>query len=605
MTAVPPTVNAETARAPEQIVRHGVLRQLVARPLALISVTLLAFLVLIAIIQPWIMPFSVSHVDLSLTNVAPFSSEYVLGGDKYGRDILSVLIAGTRNAMVAGFILAAIALTLGTVLGLIAGYVQGPTDIVMSGVNSILLAVPGIILLIALYTLVDVSMPVAMATLGVLSSTGVFLLVRSLTRNVRAELYVDAARVSGLPVVRIIGRHVLLAIRGPVIIQAAFLFGGALAISAGLDFLGLGDPSKPSWGSVLNDAFINYYIAPWQLIWPGVVLGVAMASFVLLGNALRDVLEGVNVRPSSRARRARERRLLASIPAPGPASPESVDRCQRDAKSTLLRIEGLRVGYAAGGALNVVVDDVDLDVAQGEVVGLVGESGSGKTQTVFAALGLLPDEAIVAGGQITFDGTRLDGDEGSYAGIRGSQMAYVPQEPMSNLDPSFRVGHQLVEGIRAQRDISRRAARELALEMLARVGIRDPRRTCRSYPHELSGGMAQRVLIAGAVATRPRLLIADEPTTALDVTVQAEVLDMLRDLRAEIGMGILLVTHNLGVVADLCDRVVVMRTGVVVEQGTVRNVLRAAEHPYTQMLIGALLEGAEPRDPLTAEEERA
>lgn len=601
MTATPTVVDVGTGEA----VRDGAFRRLRQRPLAVASMAVLLILTLIAVVQPWIMPFPPVQVDLKLTNAAPFTTEYTLGGDRFGRDILSVLIAGTRNAMLAGFILSSIALTLGTVLGLVAGYAEGVADLVLTAINAVLLAVPGIILLIALYTLVDVSMPVAMATLGVLSSTGVFLLVRSLTRNVRNELYVDAARVSGLPVVRIVGRHVLLAIRGPVIIMAAFLFGGALAVSAGLDFLGLGDPSQPSWGSVLNDAFINYYIAPWQLIWPGLILGLAMAASVLVGNALRDVLEGSETRRGARARRDRERRLVATLP-----TNESADLDGRTVASgadnesaasgaeALLRIRGLSIGYPAGRDLTTVVDGVDLTVDEGEVVGLVGESGSGKTQTVFAALGLLPEQAVLARGSIQFAGTQIGRTERSFAGIRGAQMAYVPQEPMSNLDPSFRIGDQLVEGLRAQTRMSRREAKSLALETLDRVGIRDPDKTFRSYPHELSGGMAQRVLIAGAVAPRPRLLIADEPTTALDVTVQAEVLDRLRDLQSEIGMGVLIVTHNLGVVADLCDRVVVMRTGSVVESGTARDVLLRPRHEYTQMLIGALLDGADLRRPL-------
>lgn len=597
MTATPTIVAVDTTT---KVVRHGVFRQLLRRPLAVISMAVLLMLTVVAILQPWIMPFSPERVDLSLTNADPFSTKYILGGDRYGRDMLSVLISGTRNSMLAGFIMASIALVLGTSLGLLAGYSREAFDVALSAVNSVLLAVPGIILLIAMYTLVDVSMPIAMATLGVLSSSGVFILVRALTRNVRNELYVDAARVSGLPVTRIIGRHVLLAIRGPVIIQAAFLFGGALALSAGLDFLGLGDPSQPSWGSVLNDAFINYYIAPWQLIWPGLVLGVAMAAFVLLGNALRDVLEGSDVKLSARDRRMQARRLV------GESASERVDvdveggpdEAVQRSDGPLLRIRGLSIGYPVGDSLSRVVDDVDLDVREGEIVGLVGESGSGKTQTVFAALGLLPEQAIVSRGSMRFAGVTLRGDERSYEGIRGSQVAYVPQEPMSNLDPSFRVGAQLVEGIRVQTGKSPGEAEELALSMLDRVGIRDPLMTFRSYPHELSGGMAQRVLIAGAVASRPKLLIADEPTTALDVTVQAEVLDMLRDLQADIGMAVLIVTHNLGVVADLCERVLVMKSGSIVESGTARDVLRQPEHEYTQMLVGALLDDSEPRRPV-------
>ena len=184
--------------------------------------------------------------------------------------------------------------------------------------------------------------------------------------------------------------------------------------------------------------------------------------------------------------------------------------------------------------------------------------------------------------------------------LRGSKIAYIPQEPMSNLDPSFTIGSQLVEPMRICLGLGKAEAKERALDLLARVGIPDPERTFEAYPHQVSGGMAQRVLIAGAVSCDPDLLIADEPTTALDVTVQAEVLDLLRDLQAELHMGVLLVTHNFGVVADLCDRVSVMRDGRIVETGPARSIFADREHPYTQSLFDAILEDSEPRRPSSA-----
>jgi peptide/nickel transport system permease protein len=580
-------------------------RRLLRDPLSAASIVVLLVIVVVAVVGPWILPYPPQRVQLRLTNAAPFTTEYLLGGDRYGRDILSGLIAGARNAVLASLILTSIAIVLGTTFGLIAGYFGGIADTICTWIFGVLIAIPGVILLIALYTLLAISMPVAMATLGVLSSTGVFYLVRSLTRNVRDEPYVDAARVSGLSTARIVGRHVLLAIRGPIVILAAFLSGGALAVAAGLDFLGLGDNQQISWGGILNDAFTNYYIAPWQLIWPGLALGVAMASFVLLGNGLRDVLEGTYIKPSARSRRRQAARLVGAGPVGGPAE-RGRERTPADPAAPLLTVTDLRIGYPHGDAFRTVLDGVSFSVSRGEVVGLVGESGSGKTQTVFTALGLLPDNAIVAGGSVRLEGQELLGlPESGLMRIRGTQIAYVPQEPMSNLDPSFRIGDQLIEGIRAQTSLSRADARHLALEMLDKVGIREPRRTFRAYPHEISGGMAQRVLIAAAVAGRPKLLIADEPTTALDVTIQAEVLDLLRDLQQEFHMGVLLVTHNLGVVADLCDRVIVMRGGEIVESGDVDSVLLHPQHPYTQLLIDSLLDGTEPRAAETTREEVA
>jgi peptide/nickel transport system permease protein len=253
----------------------------------------------------------------------------------------------------------------------------------------------------------------------------------------------------------------------------------------------------------------------------------------------------------------------------------------------LLSVRDLAVAYPG----REVVHGVDLDVRAGEIVGLVGESGSGKTQTAFAVLGILPENGRIARGSITIEGEEIVGlPERRHRALRGTVVAYVPQEPMSNLDPAFTIGSQLVEPIRHKLGLSRAEARARVLELLAQVEIADPERAFRSYPHEISGGMAQRVLIAGAMSCDPKLLIADEPTTALDVRVQAEVLGLLRRLQAERGLGVLLVTHNLGVVADLCDRVAVMSEGRIVETGTAEQVLSAPEDPYTRKLLGAVLE---------------
>jgi peptide/nickel transport system permease protein len=570
-------------------------------PLAVASLVILIAMVVVAVIGPWIQPNPPNAVQLRLTNAPPFSGGYLLGGDNTGRDILSRLIAGTRGAAEAAVILTVVAAALGVTGGLIAGYFGKLFDSVGSWVFAVLMACPGIVILIALYTVVGASPNVAMAVLGVLSAPGFFWPVRTLTRTVRAELYVDAARVSGLPAWRIVGRHVFLTIRGPIIILAAFMAGAAISVQAALQFLGLGNPAVPSWGGMLSDAFDNVYVAPVQLVWPGLALGLVTASFVLLGNALRDASQGTAVRQGAHGRRREIKALFGAqasdLTLRTGSRPATVrEKAAEPGTAPLLRIDGLTIAYHSDNGAATVVDGISLEVAEGEVVGLVGESGAGKTQAVFATLGLLPDEAIVVGGSIWLDGAELlRMPEKDLARLRGATMAYVPQEPMSNLDPSFTVGSQLVYGIRAQTGMRARHARELALSMLDRVGITDPVRTFGCYPHQISGGMAQRVLIAGAVACNPRLLLADEPTTSLDVTIQAEILDLLRSLQKEGHMGMLIVTHNFGVVADLCDRVLVMRSGKIVEEGPVTRVFRHPEHDYTKMLLGSILDDAEPR----------
>ncbi|MGW0585235.1 ATP-binding cassette domain-containing protein, partial [Streptomyces sp. NPDC002920] len=326
----------------------------------------------------------------------------------------------------------------------------------------------------------------------------------------------------------------------------------------------------------------NIYEKPMQFIWPSLMLGVINASFVLLGNSLRDALDRGRPKPAKITTPARPRPVKSADSGAGADSPAA----------HLLTVADLAIAYPTpSGELREVVSGVSLSLDAGETLGVVGESGSGKTQTAFALLGVLPSEAVVTRGSIKLDGRELLGlSEGELRELRGTSVAYVPQEPMSNLDPSFTVGSQLMEGLRASQQMSRQAARAHVLALLNRVGIPDPQRTFDSYPHQISGGMAQRVLIAGAVASSPKLLIADEPTTALDVTVQAEILDLLRDLQKQLNMAVLLVTHNFGVVADSCTRVAVMQRGEVVEVGEALDIFRTPRHPYTRMLLSSILD---------------
>jgi peptide/nickel transport system ATP-binding protein len=254
----------------------------------------------------------------------------------------------------------------------------------------------------------------------------------------------------------------------------------------------------------------------------------------------------------------------------------------------MLSIDRLSVTFQTDGDPVRAVREVSFEVAPGEIVAVVGESGSGKSVSSRALLGLLPGTATVQG-SAQLDGTELTGLRGEpMRRIRGNRIAMIFQEPATSLDPVRTAGWQVVEALRSHRPMSRRAARTRAVELLDLVGIPDPARRAHSYPHQLSGGQKQRVMIAIAIACEPELIIADEPTTALDVTVQAAILELLRDLRDRLGTAIVLITHNMGVVADLADRVVVMYRGQVVEQGTAAQIFAAPAHPYTQRLLAAV-----------------
>ena len=255
----------------------------------------------------------------------------------------------------------------------------------------------------------------------------------------------------------------------------------------------------------------------------------------------------------------------------------------------LLAIRGLTVAFPSPEGWTDVVRDASLTVREREVVGLVGESGSGKTMTALSVLRLVPPPGRIVAGSIRLEGEELlDLPEEKLRRIRGGRVGMVFQEPAAALDPVFTVGFQLVEAIRAHEPVPRRQARERAAELMARVAIPDPRRRLDSYPHQLSGGQRQRVMIALALAASPKLLLADEPTTALDVTLQAQMLELLLSLRDELGLAILLVTHDLAVVAETCDRVTVMYCGEVVEEATTDSLFAAPAHPYTRGLIAAV-----------------
>ncbi|WP_426738190.1 ATP-binding cassette domain-containing protein [Plantibacter sp. 2H11-2] len=586
----PDTVAVQTAQVANRSTRTPLWKRLAKDPQAVSTVVILVAILALGALAPVIAPFGPNESSLKFVNAPMGTPGYLLGGDESGRDIFSRLLYSIQTAAIAGVIGTGVALVVGVTAGLVGGYFGRFTQSATEWLFSLIMTFPGVLLLIILMPVTGGDYRATMLIFGVLLAPGIYRIVRNLVLGVKNELYVDAARVSGVGTLRILGRHVLTVVRGPIIIAAAFLVGSAISVQSGLAFLGVGSLQVPSFGAMIASGFRNLYIAPTQFLWPSLLLGLITASLVLLGNALRDNFEEARPKPV----KAGAGQRVAADPVATPTG---------EAPGALLSIDNLSIAYPAPGGGHVeVVRAVTLSVGAGEVVGLVGESGSGKSQTAFATLGVLPPEATIMSGSISFDGRELVGlSDRDLRGLRGKGIAYIPQEPMSNLDPSFTVGYQLIEGVRAALRVSRAEARSRVLALLTRCGIADPERTFNSYPHQISGGMAQRVLIAGAVASRPKLLIADEPTTALDVTVQAEILDLLRGIQAELGMAILIVTHNFGVVADICDRIAVMQQGRIVESGDVLDVFRDPQDDYTKTLLAGILDDATVRtDPPVA-----
>ncbi|CAN7223326.1 dipeptide/oligopeptide/nickel ABC transporter permease/ATP-binding protein [Devosia sp. LjRoot3] len=577
--------------APSAPRRRSILSRFLSVPAGAVSLSVVIVVIAIAVFAPWLAPHDPNFVDLASAK-APPSAEHWLGGDATGRDMLSRLIWGARTTLLGALVTIITALIIGAPAGIAAGYFGGFFDRLSSWVSDALQAVPGMIILLVVAAGTRSNFVLIMATVGAFLAPGYFRIARSTTLAIRNEPFIDAARVAGLTHPRIILRHILPGIGAPIIIQTALATGIAMGIQAGLQFLGIGAASVPAWGAMMNEGFRHMLSTPLLLLWPSAVLGITIAALAVAGSTLADVV-----------------RIRTDAPSAG-SSGQVTNAAPADVvtgsfayapEAAAVRVDNLRVRYAAGDGAVEVVHGISLDIAPGEVLGIVGESGSGKSQTVFSILDLLP-----TGGSSSVDGMWIGGravhtmSPRERAGMLGTEIGYIPQEPMSNLDPSYTIGFQLTQPLRTVHKKSRAEADAIARAVLNRVGIVDIDRVMKSYPHQISGGMAQRVLIAGAIAGRPSVLVADEPTTALDVTVQAEVLELLRELQAELGMALVLVTHNFGVVADICDRVIVMRDGAIVEASAVETVFAAPEQNYTRELIAASLDDTKGRRELDA-----
>lgn len=556
-------------------------RRLLRKPLALVCLALLFALVVVAVVSPIVRPGIATQLagQLDHTLEGP-SRDHLLGTDQLGRDVLDRLLVGSGVTLFGVLEALIVVVVLGVPLGLAAGYFGGRIDRLITWIGDLIFSLPAIVIVLVVLSVYPASMTAGMVTLGVLLFPGLMRVVRAVALPIREELYVAAARVSGLGDTYIVFRHVLPRVIGPVIVQLSLLASVALLVQTGLAYLGLivAAPA-PSWGGMVADGSTVIDQQSW-LIWPpGLAITLTVLILGLFGDSLRDVAT------ASWSFRAIPRRSAhhggAAVP------PQSFSAAQADDGTELLSVSGLSVEFNGAGRDPVqVLDRVSLAVSPGEIVGIVGESGSGKTVTAKALLGVLPAGGQIVAGQVIFAKTDLvTASEKALRRMRGRCLAMISQEPMVSLDPAFRIGHQLVEVIRTHAKVTRATATQRALELLRQVRVPNPAAMMLRYPYELSGGLAQRVAIARALAGDPEMLIADEPTTALDVTVQAEILDLLRELSDHRGMAILLVTHDWGVVADMCDRVVVMYAGEIVEEAAAENLFTAPLHPYTKALL--------------------
>jgi peptide/nickel transport system permease protein len=552
-------------------------RRLLRNPVGAACLAFIGCLVIIAVVAPLTLPHVASQRagDLLATKMGP-SWDHPLGTDTLGRDVLQRLLVGTRVTLIGVGEAIAVVLALGVPTGLAAAFFGSRIDRAITWTGDLILSAPAIVIVIVSLAVFPNSMAAAMATFGVLAAPSLMRIVRAAALPVREELYVAAAKVAGVSDRGIMWRHVMPRVLGPVVVQTALLAAAALLTQAGLAFLGLVvAPPEPSWGGMLADGLGVIVLQPW-LIWPpGAATAITILALGLLGDAVRDAATESWAPPLVPTRRR-----------DSPRESHSIDDTSQIHPGALLAVSDLTIEFRAPATVRAV-EAVTFEIAAGEVVGIVGESGCGKTVTALSLLGLLPSTATVASGLVVFDGNDLVAHPAILRRIRGKEIGYVSQEPMVSFDPNFRIGAQVAEAVRVHTGQSRRRAHSRAHELLEQVGLSNVASVARRYPHELSGGMLQRASIARALAGAPRLLIADEPTTALDVSVQQGILDLFDDLRRRHRLAILLITHDWGVVADLCDRAIVMYAGQIVEQGDVIRLFERPAHPYTEALLAA------------------
>ncbi len=559
---------------------------LMANRLAAAGLFILGFVVLVAVLAP-VLPLPDPDItDQPNRLLPPLSPGHLLGTDHLGRDILSRLIWGTQVSLLVGISATAISAVIGSIIGLVAGYARGAADTLLMRFVDMLMAFPYILLAIAIVAALGPGLLNALYAIAIVNIPFFARNIRGVTVSVRNREFVDAARLSGKGDVAILFTEVLPNVLPVIVITMSTTVGWMILETAGLSFLGLGaQPPTSDLGSMLGQARAQIFTAPHASIIPGVMIFILVMSINLLGDGIRDVLDQ-RLRSGALARPMPATRIQRQDPPPA----------QRD-NLPALAVEDLSVGFGDSGRIVPAVRGVGFSLGRGECLGIIGESGSGKSVTALSLMGLVASPpGIITSGAVYVDGRDvLAMRENEIIALRGVRVSYVFQDPLTTLHPLYRVGEQIAEAILAHRPMGRSSAAARAVELMEQVGIREAASRARAFPHELSGGQRQRIGIAMALANDPDIIVADEPTTALDVTVQKRILDLLQGLRRDRGLALLLITHDFGVVADVCDRVAVMKNGQIVEQGPTTEVLHNPQHDYTRRLIACVPELGEGR----------
>ncbi|MBP3772001.1 MAG: ATP-binding cassette domain-containing protein [Treponema sp.] len=574
---------------------------------------------------------------------------FLFGADNLGRDLFSRMVYGSRISLTIGFVASAISLVLAILLGGIAGYYGGKTDWAIMRFSEFFMLIPGLYLILFLRSLLNSKMDsgtsymIITVILSLVGWPGTARTLRGMVHSIKREEFVLDAGLEGIPSTVIIFAHIIPQITSLLIVSTTLAIPGFIMSETTLSYLGLGiaDPAV-SWGSLINrdiSTLSNLKNFPWLLSPVWLLLAVTLA-FNFLGDALRDYFDPYHVIfpawkkkgafpakggagfPWFRANRApllhsaaplsHSATADAATPIPNAANHKSIHgfvvRCENfsDEKFSLcsdpasvqgipdafLSVQNLRVSFTVlrGASYSTIqsVRGVSFQMKRGEILGIVGESGSGKSVTTTAIPALHPSNATVEG-KIFFDGVELTSlSQKEMRSYRGKKIGLIFQEPGRSFDPLQNIGSVFFETFRnSQPEISRGEADKKAVALLDEVGLPDPKNRLKNYPHQFSGGQLQRISIALSLAQGCQLLIADEPTTALDVTIQAQIVSLLSNLRKTRNLSIIFISHNIDLVADLCDNIIVMYGGLIMEKGSSEEIMRHAKHPYTQALLAS------------------
>ena len=595
-----------------------------------ISVVVLSIMALVAILAPVIAPYSpdatslvpadmvvmqeveIAGVGTTMIpdNSVPPNSMFWFGTDEGGRDIFSRALYGARVSLVVGLAATGLALAVAAVLGSIAATSRKWVSEVLMRVLDIIMSFPGIALAAVLVLALSSRLPI----LPVVIIAIALLYVPQLTRVVRANVlaqfgedYVAASQVMGARTWWILAKHVARNCIAPILVFATVLVADAIVFEASLSFIGAGITSvnTPTWGNMLSEGKILLLSGHWwTTFFPGLLILITTLSLNVLSEGLTDSLASPKIKKRVNVQADEEsmsgagtaagiaaahvaqadtlQQRLGSLRAAELARNDRLVLSDADAAAApLLEVRNLSISFPNAHGDVEIVDNVSFEVRPGETMGLVGESGCGKSITSMAIMGLLPPTAKLTG-EILFNGVDLlELSPKEHNALRGHEIAMIYQDALSSLNPSMLIKAQF-------KQLTSRGGQRTAQELLELVGL-DPDRTLKSYPHELSGGQRQRVLIAMALTRNPKLVIADEPTTALDVTVQKQVVDLLNELRTKLGFAMVFVSHDLALVASVAHRITVMYAGQVVETGPTLELLTDPRHEYTRGLLGAVL----------------